>query len=58
MSNKIDRTGEESYNNFGTLMKIIEYKNNKQVLIEFQDEYKYRTYVKYLDFQRGFVRNR
>ena len=57
MSNKIDRTGEESYNNFGTLMKIIEYKNNKQVLIEFQDEYKYRTYVKYLDFQRGFVRN-
>lgn len=57
MSNKIDRTGEESYNNFRTLMKIIEYKNNKEVLIEFQDKYKYRTYVKYTNFQDGLVRN-
>lgn len=52
-----DRIGEKKYNTHGTLMKIIEYKNSKNVLIEFQDEHKYRTIVRYGDFKKGEIRN-
>jgi len=57
MSKMIDRTGEININNNGTSMKIIKYINNKKVLVEFQDEFKYKTYVKYTAFQNGSVRN-
>lgn len=43
MSKMIDRTGEININNNGTEMKIIKYINNKKVLVEFQDEFKYKT---------------
>jgi hypothetical protein len=57
-SNFIDRTGEENYNKQGCLMKIIEYKNNANVIIEFQDEYKYTTRANYDSFIKGRVKNK
>ena len=38
--NKIDRIGEENYNNFGTLMRIVKYNSNIDIVVEFQDKYK------------------
>ena len=62
MSQKIDRTGEVSYTKYGTKATIIKYENNKNVLIEFDDEYKYRYYVSYINFKnkrfRGFKKNK
>lgn len=54
---KIDRTGEEKLNNQGSLMKIIEYKNSKNVVVEFQDKYKTRTSIEYKSFVLGEVKN-
>ena len=54
---KIDRTGEEGYNTFGTLMKIIEYKNANDIIVEFQDEYKTKVHTRYCHFEKGNVKN-
>ena len=54
---KIDRTGEENYNNFGTLMKIVEYKNAKDIIVEFQDEYKIKKSATYQQFKKGNIKN-
>ena len=29
----IDRTGEENYNTYGTLMKIVEYKDARDIVV-------------------------
>lgn len=42
ISKKGQRVGEEKYNNQKYLMKIIEYKNANDIVVEFQDEYKTR----------------
>ena len=34
---------EERLNNQGSLMRIVEYINNKNVIVEFQDEHKARV---------------
>lgn len=57
MGKFIDRTGEENYNNFGTLMKIVEYKEARDIIVEFQDEYKARVHTTYLHFKKGGVKN-
>lgn len=57
MSQKIDRTGEVSYTKYGTKATIIKYENNKNVLIEFDDEYKYRYYVSYINFKNKMIAN-
>ena len=54
---KIERLGEENYNNFGTLMKIVEYKNAKDIIVEFQDEHKIKIHTRYGDFKRGKIKN-
>lgn len=51
------RVGEEKLNNQGCLMKIIDYKTNKDILIEFQDKYKYRTWTQYETFKSGNLKN-
>ena len=51
------RVGEERYNSKGDLMKIVEYKDSYNVLIEFQDEYKYRKNTRYDIFIKGQVKN-
>lgn len=57
MGNKIDRTGETNISNEGCAMKIVEYNNNYDVIIEFQDEHKYRVHAQYKDFKKGKCKN-
>ena len=54
---KIDRTGEVGVSNEGCIMKIVEYNNNYDVIIEFQDEHKYRVYTNYQAFKNGQCKN-
>ena len=54
---KIDRTGEVGVSNEGCIMKIVEYNNNYDVIIEFQDEHKYRLHTQYVNFQKGQCKN-
>lgn len=57
MQEKINRVGEVSHTKHGTPAIIIEYKNNKEVLVEFQDKYKYRYYTSYTNFKNGKLTN-
>ena len=54
---KTERLGEENYNTFGTLMKIIEYNKNDDIIVEFQDEYKTKVHTSYQMFKKGNVKN-
>lgn len=54
---KIDRTGEENYNVYGTLMRIVEYKWANDIIVEFQDEHKTRVHTQYKCFKKGGVKN-
>ena len=49
--------GMTNKNSFGTDMKIIDYINGRNVLIEFQDKYKCRKYVDMSNFKCGRVSN-
>lgn len=53
----IDRTGEENYNNYGSLMKIVDYKNANDIIVEFRDEYKIKVNTQYGNFKNGKVKN-
>ena len=55
--NKIDRTGETNISNEGCVMKIVEYNNVLDIVIEFQDEHKYRTHTSYQAFKKGMCKN-
>lgn len=57
MKPEIEHIGEENCNNFGTLMKIVEYKNSSDITVEFQDEYKFRKKTQYVNFKTGRVKN-
>ena len=54
---KIDRTGEVNISNEGCVMKIVEYNNMLDIIIEFQDEHKYRVHAQYKDFKKGKCKN-
>lgn len=54
---KLARLFEVNKNNNGCLMKIVEYNNADDVVVEFQDEYKTRVRTKYGAFKNGEVRN-
>ena len=56
-SNKIDRIGETNVSNEGCVMKIVEYNNNYDIIVEFQDEYKYRVHTQYGHFKNGQCKN-
>jgi hypothetical protein len=49
----MDRTGEISYNNFGTRMVIVKYNGTMDIIVEFQDEYKHRVTTVYSSFKNG-----
>lgn len=53
----ITRLNEERYNIQGCLMKLIEYNNSNNILIEFQDEYKFIVHGAYREFKEGSIRN-
>lgn len=54
---KTDRIGEKSITKEGYEVIIVEYNNNKDIIIEFQDEYKSRKKCAYTEFKIGSVRN-
>ena len=57
MSRKIDRTGETNVSNEGCVVKIVEYNNALDIVIEFQDEHKYRVHTRYQNFKKGKCKN-
>ena len=57
MSKKADRIGETNVSNEGCVMKIVEYNNAKDIIIEFQDKYKYRLHTQYSNFKNGNCKN-
>ena len=57
MSKKIDRLGETSLSNEGCVVKIVEYNNANDIIVEFQDEYKYRLHTQYGAFKNGQCKN-
>lgn len=54
---KENRIGDENYNKQGCLMKIVEYDNSNNIVVEFQDKYKTRVCTNYHCFVSGSVKN-
>ena len=48
---------ETKLNNQGCLMKIVEDNGSSDIVVEFQDEYKYRKHTIYANFKSGSIRN-
>ena len=57
MSKKIDRIGETNINKEDCVMKIVEYNNCDDIIIQFEDEYKYRLHTRYEHFKNGECKN-
>lgn len=55
--NKIDRTGEINVSKEGCVIKIVEYNNANDIIVEFQEEHKYRTHTSYKHFKEGVCKN-
>ena len=55
--NKIDRTGETNISNEGRVMKIVKYSDANNIIIEFQDEYRYKVHTDYSNFKKGRCKN-
>ena len=55
--NKIDRVGETNISNEGCVMKIIEYDNCEDIIVDFQDEHKYRVHTSCQNFKKGKCKN-
>lgn len=51
------RLGEEQLSNQGCLMKIVEYNNCMDIIVEFQDKYKTRMHTDYGNFIKGKAKN-
>lgn len=54
---ELSRLGEEKLNNKNSPMKIIEYKNSKDILVQFQDEHGCIVHTDYRRFLNGNVKN-
>lgn len=52
-----ERLGEINISNEGYEMKIIEYNNARDILVEFQDEHKAKVTVEYSQFKKGEIKN-
>lgn len=53
----IDRLGMEMVNTQGCVMKIIEYNSSSDIVVEFQNEYKWKTKTTWCHFINGQVDN-
>lgn len=53
----MNRLGETNKNSYGTLMKIMEYINANNMIVEFQDEYLHKVHCAYKEFRKGQVKN-
>lgn len=54
---KQERIGLQRYNNQGSLMKIVEYYGCHDIVVEFQDEWKYKTHAQFTQFNDGRIKN-
>jgi hypothetical protein len=54
---KQDRIGQLKLNNQGCLMKIVDYIDSHNIVVEFQDEYKARVSTQYTHYLNGNVKN-
>lgn len=54
---KLERLGEERTNKQGCAMKIVEYKNYDDIIVEFQDSYKVKIHTTYNNFKKLNVKN-
>lgn len=52
-----ERIGKEKINNQGCLMKCIEYESSKNIIVEFQDEYKFKKKATWGEFDKGKIFN-
>lgn len=52
-----EKIGLENVNTQGYVMKIVEYRTNNDILVEFQDENRYVKNTKYCHFKSGLVSN-
>ena len=52
-----ERMGETKVNRYGTPMKIIKYNSSSDVIVEFQDEHKFKTKTTYSNFNRETIIN-
>lgn len=57
MNNIKQRVGEEKLNYQGFLMRIVIYNNSRDIIVEFQDDYRGRVHTNYVYFSQGKVRN-
>lgn len=57
MENNKSHLYEEKYNKQGCLMKIVEYNKSFDIVVEFQDEHKYRVNSTYSNFKTGCIKN-
>lgn len=55
--NWIDRTGDSFYTRFGTMGIIVEYNTEKDITVEFQDEYKFKVKTSYTHFKEKTIKN-
>jgi hypothetical protein len=55
--NSKNKIGELNKNQYGTEMKIINYINYDDIIVEFQDEYKYKLHSRYDQFKSGRIKN-
>ena len=56
MSKKIDRTGEEGYNKFGSKMVIKEYRSNRDIDVYFPEYNWTSKNKKYQKFKKGNIK--
>lgn len=54
---KTERLGETNISKEQYIMKIVEYKNARDIIVEFQDEYNARIHTEYKNFKKGEVKN-
>lgn len=58
MTNKKEsRLGEKNVNYQGCSMRIVQYNVSKDIVVEFQDEYRAKVHTQYRMFAKGSVRN-
>lgn len=56
MGSKIDRTGEENINNFGSKMVIVEYRMNRDIDVYFPEYNWIAKNVIYQNFKKGEIK--
>ena len=57
LARKTNHLGETNVNTKGTMMKIINYRSNEDIDVEFLDDHHYTKHTAYINFVRGNVKN-